>query len=74
MHILGYTAVHAHDFFIDESDQRNMVEAITESLKQWDFISSLDFIEEPVNSSNGLTLVISSQNDYLLGESYFQSE
>jgi hypothetical protein len=74
MHIFRNSSVHAHDFLIDQSDERDMVEAIAESLKQCNFISSLDFIEKAINSSDGLTFVISSQNYNLLRKSDFECE
>lgn len=51
-----------------------MVEAVTESLKEGDFIPSFDLVEKAIDPSDSLTFVISSKNNDLLRESYFQSE
>ena len=51
-----------------------MVEAVAESLKQRNFIPSLDLVEEAINSCDSLALVVSPQNNNLLREPHFQSE
>jgi hypothetical protein len=66
--------VHTHDLLIDKSDEWDVVEAIAESLKKRNFISPLDFVEKSVNSSNGLRLVVASQNYNLVWEPHFQCE
>ena len=66
--------MHAHNLFINQSYQRQVVEAVAKCLKQRNFVPSLDLIEEAVDPGNGLTLVVSPQNYYLLRESHFQSE
>jgi hypothetical protein len=51
-----------------------MVEALIESLPETNFVSSLDFVEETVDSGNGLAFVVTSKNDDLLWISNFKSE
>jgi len=66
--------MHAHYFFINERNQWNVVEGVTECLKQRNLVPSLDLVEKAVDPSDSLALVIASQNDYLLREPTFQSE
>lgn len=51
-----------------------MVEALIESLPKTNFVSSLDFVEETVDSGYGLAFVVTSKNDDLLWVSNFKSE
>ena len=51
-----------------------MVEALIESLPETNFVSSLDFVEETVDSGNGLAFVVTSKNDDLLWISNFKCE
>lgn len=51
-----------------------MVETIIERLPQRNFVSSLDFVEKPVNPCDRLALVIASQNYYLSRVSDLESE
>ena len=51
-----------------------MVEALIESLPESNFVSSLDFVEETVDSGYGLAFVVTSKNDDLLWVSNFKSE
>ena len=48
-----------------------MVEARVELLPQVDLVPSLDLVEESVDASNGLALVVSTKNDHLLREPHF---
>ena len=63
--------MHAHDLFIDESHQGDVVEAVTESLEETNFIPSLDLIEKAIDPSDSLALVVSSEDNHLLRKSYF---
>lgn len=74
INVLRNTTVHAHDFFVYDSDQGHVVEAVEERLPEWKFISSLNLVEETINSCNSLRLVISSENDHLFWVSDFQRE
>ena len=51
-----------------------MIEAIIELLPQLDQIPPFDFVEKSIYSGNCLTLMVSSQDDYLLRISYFKGE
>ena len=74
MHVFGNATVHTHDFFVNESYEWHMIEAIIELLPQFDQVPPLNFVEKSINSRNSLTLMVSSQNNYLLWISYFQGE
>ena len=74
MHVFGNATVHTHDFFVNESYEWHMIEAIIELLPQFDQIPPFNFVEKSIYSGNSLTLMVSSQNNYLLGISYFQRE
>jgi hypothetical protein len=66
--------MHTHNFLIDKSNQWQVVEALIKCLPESNFVSSLDFIKETVNSGDGLAFVVTSKNDDLLRISNFQSE
>ena len=51
-----------------------MVETSVEGLPKTNLVSSLDFVEEAIDSCDSLGLVVSSENDNLLWVSHFQSE
>jgi len=51
-----------------------VVKTSVERLPETNFISSLHFVEETVNSCDGLGLVVTSKNDNLFRVSNFQSE
>jgi hypothetical protein len=74
VHVFAEASVHAHDLFVNEGDQRHMVKAIIELLPERDFVPSLDFVKEPINTRDGLTFVVSSQNDDLGWISDLESE
>jgi len=44
-----------------------MIETVVERLPQGNLVSSLDLIKESIHSCDGLTLVVSSKNNYLVG-------
>ena len=52
--------MHTHDFFVDQGNQWHMIERVVESLPQRYFITSLDLVEETVDPSDSLTLVVTS--------------
>lgn len=66
MHVFRDATVHTHDLLVDEGYQRHVVEAIPKGLPESDLVPSLNFVEESVNPGNGLTLVVTSQDDYLV--------
>jgi len=74
MHVLGEATVHAHDLFINQRHQGHVVEASIECLPETYFVSSLNFVEEAINSCDGLRLVISTQHNNLAGVSDLQGE
>mgnify|MGYP000939168349 CR=1 FL=1 len=74
MHVFAEASMHAHNLFINEGHQGHVVEAVVEQLPQRNFVSPLDFVEEPVNPGNGLALVVATQNDNLRWISYLERE
>ena len=63
-------AVHAHYFFVDQVHQRHVVERVVEGLPEADLVSSLDLVEETVDSGDGLALVVATQDDDLSWEAH----
>jgi hypothetical protein len=61
MHVFGEASVHAHNLFIDQGYERHVVKAVVECLPKRNFVSSFDFIEESIDSSNCLTFMVSSE-------------
>lgn len=72
VHILRNTTMHTHYLFINKSHKWHVVEAIVELLPESNFISSFYFVKESVDTSNGLSFVVSSQDDDLLWIPYFE--
>ena len=64
--------MHAHYFFVDQCNEWHMIETVVERLPQGNLIPSLDLIKEPIHSCDGLTLVVSSKNNYLIGVPDFE--
>jgi len=64
--------MHTHNFLIDNCYHGHVVEAIEKRLPQGEFVPSFNLVKKAVYSRNGLTLVISSENDYLLWVSDLQ--
>jgi len=67
VHILAETSVHAHDLLVNQGDQGHVVEAVVKRLPQRYFVPPFDFVEESVDASDSLTLVVATQNDNLCG-------
>ena len=74
MHVLSDSSMHTHNFLVNESYQWHVIKALIKRLPKTNFVSSLDFIEETINSSNGLGFVVTSKNDDLIRISNFQCE
>jgi hypothetical protein len=74
MHVFTEATMHAHNLFINECDQWHVVEAIIEKLPECNFVASLDLVEESINAGNSLTLVVTTQDNDLLGISHLQGE
>jgi hypothetical protein len=58
--------MHGEDFLINDSGDWQAVEAIRKSLPQLDVVSSLALIIETIDSVDGRTLVVSSQDEEIL--------
>ena len=61
------TTVHAEDFLVNESSDRQTVENVTENAPESDGVSTLALVIEPVNAIDLSTLVIASQQEEVLG-------
>lgn len=58
--------MHAQDLFVNNSGNRETVETISESLPQLDVVASLALIVESIDSIDGGTFVVSSQEEEVL--------
>lgn len=59
--------MHGEDLLIDNSCNRQAVEAVREGLPQLDIVSALAFIVEAVNAVDGGALVVATQDEEVLG-------
>ena len=59
--------MHAEDFIVDKGGDGQAIEAVCEDFPQFDSMSALTFIVESVNTVDGGTLVITSQQEKVLG-------
>ena len=66
--------MHAKDFFVDDGGDGETVETISESFPQFDAITSLTFIIKPVDTVNGGTLVVTTENEEVVRIFDFVSE
>jgi len=62
--------MHGEDLLIDDCCNWQAIEAIGKGLPQLDVVPSLALIVEPVNPVDGGTLVVSSQDEEILGIFY----
>jgi len=60
------TTVHAHDLLIDKSADRHAVEDVTELFPKLDVVTPLALIVEPIDSGDGCTFVVASQEEEIL--------
>ena len=58
--------MHAEDLFINNSSDRKAVEAICEGLPELDVVATLALVIEAVDSVDGGTLVVASQEEEVL--------
>ena len=58
--------MHSKDFLIDDSGDRQAVEAVRERLPQLDVVPSLALIIEAVDAVDGRTLVVATQDEEVL--------
>lgn len=59
--------MHGEDLFVNDGSDGETVEAIRESLPKLDVVSTLALIVETVNAVDGSTLVVSSEDEEVLG-------
>jgi len=60
------TTMHAHDLLIDKSADRHAVEDVTELFPKLDVVTPLALIVEPIDSGDGCTFVVASQEEEIL--------
>lgn len=65
------SSVHAEDFLVDQGCDWQAVEAVGEGLPEFDVVSAFALVVEPVDSVDGSALVVSSQQEEVLGVFYF---
>jgi high-affinity K+ transport system ATPase subunit B len=61
------TTVHAENLFVNDSRSRKAIEAVRESLPELDTETPLALVVESIDSVDGGTLVVSSENKEVLG-------
>jgi hypothetical protein len=59
--------VHREDLLIDDSSDRKAVEAVGEGLPQLDVVSSLALVVEAVDAVDGSALVVTAEDEEVLG-------
>jgi hypothetical protein len=59
--------VHAQNLFVDDGSNWEAVETISEGLPQLDVVPSLALVVETVDTIDGGTLVVTSQQEEVLG-------
>lgn len=59
--------MHGEDLFVDDGGDGQTVEAVGKRLPQLDIVSSFTFVVKPVDSVDRGTLVVSSQDEKVLG-------
>ena len=74
MHIFCDTSMHAHNLFVNKSDQRHVIETIIKLLPETDFVSSFYLVKESVNTRDSLSFVVATESNNLGWISYFQGE
>lgn len=67
-------AMHAQNSFIDQGRYRHVIKHIGETAPQRWVVPPFDFIEEAVNTGDCLRLVVSTQQEEMVGELNFPSE
>lgn len=61
------TAVHGEDLLINDSRDRQTVEAVRKCLPQFDVITTLALVIETVDTVDGSALMVSTQDEEVLG-------
>lgn len=59
--------MHGEDLLVDDSSNGQAVEAVGEGLPQLDVVSSLALIVKAIDTVDGGTLVVTTQNEEVLG-------
>jgi hypothetical protein len=59
--------VHSEDLLVNNGGNRQAVEAVGEGLPQLDVVSSLALIVKAIDTVDGGTLVVTTQNEEVLG-------
>lgn len=59
--------MHCEDFFVDDSSDRQAIEAVGKCLPEFDVVSSLALVVEAVNAIDRCTLVIAAKDEEVFG-------
>jgi hypothetical protein len=65
--IRAETSVHGEDLLVDDSGDRQAVEAVGESLPQLDVVSSFALVVETVDAVDRGALVVATEDEEVLG-------
>lgn len=65
--IRAQTTVHGEDLLVDDSGDRKAIEAVGEGLPQLDVVAALALVVEAVDTVDGRTLVVATQNEEVFG-------
>lgn len=66
LEIRAETSVHAEDLLVDDGSNREAVEAVCESFPEADVVTTLAFVVETVDSVDGGTLVVATEEEEVL--------
>jgi len=66
--------MHAHNLLIDDGTHGHAIENVTELLPQLDVVASLAFIIEAIDTCDGCALMVSTQQEEILGELHLVGE
>lgn len=61
------TTVHGEDLLVDDSGDRKAIEAVGECLPQLNVVAALALVVEAVDTVDGRTLVVATQNEEVFG-------
>lgn len=65
--VWAQTTMHSKNLFVNNSCDRETVEAVRKGFPQLDVVPPLAFVVKPVDTIDGSTFVITSENEKILG-------
>lgn len=74
LHLRRQAAVHADDLVVDDGGDGETVEALGEGLPEADAVAAFALVVEAVDSVNGGALVVSSEEEEVVGKLDFVAE